>query len=65
MTIKTMTDFAFLHAGEQDNILPVAWQERFAERFRANRMVRPDAGHQVMNTRPQALAKVLLAEAAA
>ncbi len=47
----------------EDAILPLDWQERFAERFHADRLVRIDAGHQVMNTRPQALAEVLLAEA--
>ena len=46
----------------QDAILPPAWQERFAERTHARKMIRIDAGHQVMNTRPQALAEVLLAE---
>jgi pimeloyl-ACP methyl ester carboxylesterase len=49
----------------QDAILPLEWQERFAERFHATRRVRIDAGHQVMNTRPQALAEALLIEAAA
>lgn len=47
----------------QDSVLPVEWQERFADRLHARRMVRIDAGHQVMNTRPEALAEVLLAEA--
>jgi pimeloyl-ACP methyl ester carboxylesterase len=47
-----------------DAIMPLAWQERFATRFHAGRTVRIDAGHQVMNTRPHALAEVLLAEAA-
>jgi pimeloyl-ACP methyl ester carboxylesterase len=47
---------------ERDAILPAAWQERFADRFQAGRIARIDAGHQVMNTRPQALAEVLLAE---
>ena len=47
----------------QDGVLPVEWQERFADRLHARRMVRIDAGHQVMNTRPEALAEVLLAEA--
>ena len=49
----------------QDNILPVAWQERFAERLHVGSVVRIDAGHQAMNTRPRALAELLLAEAAA
>lgn len=48
----------------QDQILPPVWQERFAGTLHADRIVRIDAGHQVMNTRPQALAEVLLAEAA-
>lgn len=46
----------------RDNILPLAWQEAFAERFWAERRVRIDAGHQVMNTRPQALAEALRQE---
>lgn len=45
-----------------DAILPLAWQERFATRFHAHHVVRIDAGHQVMNTRPQALAEELLAQ---
>lgn len=48
----------------QDMALPPLWQERFAERFLAQRIVRLDAGHQAMNTRPQGLAEILLAEAA-
>lgn len=47
----------------QDRILPPAWQERFAERFHAGRIVRIDAGHQAMVTRPHALAEALIAEA--
>jgi pimeloyl-ACP methyl ester carboxylesterase len=47
----------------RDQSLPPTWQERFAERLHTGRTVRIDAGHQVMNTRPQALAEVLLAEA--
>jgi len=46
----------------QDGILPLAWQEKFAVRVHARSTPRIDAGHQVMNTRPQALAEVLLAE---
>jgi pimeloyl-ACP methyl ester carboxylesterase len=46
-----------------DAILPLEWQERFATRFHARHVVRMDAGHQVMNTRPQALAEELLAQA--
>lgn len=47
----------------QDQALPAAWQERFADRLHARRLHRIDAGHQVMNTRPEALAEILLAEA--
>lgn len=46
-----------------DQILPVAWQERFAERLGAGRLVRIDSGHQGMNSRPYALAEIFLAEA--
>lgn len=65
------TDWAYDHLGDmpvsyvlclQDAILPLEWQERFAERMHARSTPRIDAGHQVMNTRPQALAEVLLAE---
>jgi pimeloyl-ACP methyl ester carboxylesterase len=49
----------------RDGVLPAPWQETFAGRFKAARRVRIDAGHQVMNTRPHALAEVLRAEAAA
>lgn len=48
----------------RDRSLPPAWQERFAVRFHADRIIRIDAGHQGMVTRPQTLAEVLLAEAA-
>jgi pimeloyl-ACP methyl ester carboxylesterase len=47
----------------RDMSLPPVWQERFAEAFKVDRTICIDAGHQVMNTRPQALAEVLLAEA--
>ena len=47
---------------ERDMSLPLAWQEVFARRLHADRTVRIDAGHQVMNTRPDELAQVLLAE---
>jgi pimeloyl-ACP methyl ester carboxylesterase len=49
----------------RDGSLPPPWQERFAARLKARRVIRIDAGHQVMNTRPQALAEVLRIEAAA
>lgn len=47
---------------QQDNILPVSWQETFADRFHAERILRVDAGHQVMNTQPRALAEILLGQ---
>ncbi len=49
----------------QDGVLPVAWQEKFATRFRVQRRVRIDAGHQVMNSRPHTLAEALRFEAIA
>ncbi|HMO67599.1 MAG TPA: hypothetical protein PKD92_03940 [Novosphingobium sp.] len=45
--------------------LPVAWQEAFAARLHADRILRLDAGHQAMTTRPRELAAILLAEAEA
>lgn len=47
----------------RDASLPAIWQHRFADRLHARRTVQLDAGHQAMNTRPQALAEILLAEA--
>ena len=47
----------------RDGILPVAWQERFAERFGCERVIRIDAGHQAINSRPHALAEILRLEA--
>jgi hypothetical protein len=47
----------------KDMALPPVWQERFAQRLHADRIERLDAGHQAMNTRPQVLAELLLAEA--
>lgn len=48
----------------QDSILPIEWQEHFARTVHARSTPRIDAGHQVMSTRPQALAELLLAESA-
>jgi pimeloyl-ACP methyl ester carboxylesterase len=48
----------------RDRILPVAWQERFAARFKVRQRIRLDTGHQAMNSRPQALAEILLRIAA-
>ncbi len=47
----------------RDQSLPTAWQEVFAARFKVDEIVRVDAGHQVMNTRPEALAEILRHEA--
>jgi pimeloyl-ACP methyl ester carboxylesterase len=49
----------------RDMALPPVWQSCFAERLHADRTVHLDAGHQAMNTRPHALAEILLAEAGA
>jgi pimeloyl-ACP methyl ester carboxylesterase len=74
MSSYTYRDWRYDHLGTipaafvlclQDMSLPPAWQERFAEVFQVGRTIRIDAGHQVMNTRPQALAEVLLSEARA
>jgi pimeloyl-ACP methyl ester carboxylesterase len=46
----------------RDNSLPPPWQEKFAAAFKVDEIVRVDAGHQVMNTRPHALAEILLAQ---
>lgn len=46
----------------KDRILPAHWQEIFAQRLKAERLVRIDTGHQVMNARPHALAEVLRLE---
>lgn len=45
----------------QDQVLTPHWQRIFAARFRCDEIVHIDAAHQVQNTRPQALAEVLLA----
>jgi pimeloyl-ACP methyl ester carboxylesterase len=67
----TYCDWRYDHLGsvastyvvcERDMSLPPLWQERFAERLCVDRVVRIDAGHQVMNTQPQALAAALIAE---
>lgn len=42
-----------------DTILPVEWQRRFADRLGASQQHRIDGGHQVMQTRPHALAEFL------
>lgn len=46
-----------------DASLPPEWQQRFAERFGAERVVQLEAGHQAMQTRPGALADVLIRQA--
>ena len=47
---------------EKDMSLHPRWQQRFADTLRVGTTVGIDAGHQVMNTRPQELAEVLLAQ---
>jgi pimeloyl-ACP methyl ester carboxylesterase len=46
----------------RDRILTPPWQERFAARLGASTITRVDAGHQLLQTRPQAVAEILLAE---
>ena len=67
------TDWRYDHLGAvpstyvlclQDGILPFAWQEKFATRFKVDHRISIDAGHQVMNSRPHSLAEVLRLEAA-
>ena len=48
----------------KDATLVPSWQVMFAERLKAKRLIRVDAGHQVMNTRPHALAELLRLDAA-
>ncbi len=66
------SDWRYDHLGEvpasyviclQDMCLPASWQETFADRLKVQRRVRIDAGHQVMNTRPHALAEIIRQEA--
>ncbi len=47
---------------ERDMALPPPWQERFAATLRATDIVRIDAGHQAMNSQPELLADVLVAQ---
>ena len=53
----------FIHCLRDATVTP-ARQDEFAARLRVDTVVRIDAGHQVMNTRPEALAEVLLSLAA-
>lgn len=48
----------------RDQALPLPRQEIYAERLGVGRVVRFDAGHQVMNTRPHGFAEALRLEAA-
>lgn len=66
------TEWRYEHFGQlpatyvlclRDQSLPAAWQEVFASRFKVDEIVRVDAGHQVMNTRPWALAEIIRREA--
>ncbi|HEX7855781.1 MAG TPA: alpha/beta hydrolase [Sphingobium sp.] len=47
----------------RDEALPPDWQHTFAERLKVERLVQVDAGHQVMNSRPHALAEIVRLEA--
>lgn len=47
----------------RDAILPKSWQEIFAQRYRCERTITIDSGHQAMTTRPQTLAETLRFEA--
>lgn len=47
----------------RDAMLPVAWQERFAQRLRCASVLRIDAGHYAMLTRAHGLAEILRHEA--
>jgi pimeloyl-ACP methyl ester carboxylesterase len=49
---------------ERDQSLPPDWQQRFATRLHCDRTVRIGAGHQAMNTQPETLAAMLIAEVA-
>ncbi|MFI5510432.1 alpha/beta fold hydrolase [Mycobacterium sp. NPDC051804] len=46
----------------RDKSLPPDWQQRFAAQLGVERILHIDAGHQVMNTHPELLAELLLAE---
>ncbi len=68
------TDWRYDHLGPaattyveclKDAILVPSWQRIFAARFQADRIVPIGSGHQAMNTKPDELAAILLAEAAA
>ena len=49
---------------DRDGILPPLWQLRFAERLRCKAQLHIDAGHQAMNTQPEALVRLLMSKAA-
>jgi pimeloyl-ACP methyl ester carboxylesterase len=64
----TATDWRYDHLAalpatyivcQQDAILTPSWQQRFADRLQVQRLLNIDGGHQVMNSRPQALADLL------
>ncbi len=48
----------------RDGILPMPWQEIFTQRFRTERSIYLDCGHQAMTTHPHSLAEILRHEAA-
>lgn len=45
---------------DRDMALPPPWQETFAGRLHSDKVEHLDAGHQAMNTQPDALARLLL-----
>lgn len=47
---------------EQDNCVPPAKQEAYLANLHIDRIVRIDSGHQPMNSRPEELARIILAE---
>jgi pimeloyl-ACP methyl ester carboxylesterase len=68
----TMSGWRYDHLGDvpatyilclRDAALLPSWQETFAERLQVQRKIVIDAGHQVMNTHPHALAEILRIEA--
>jgi pimeloyl-ACP methyl ester carboxylesterase len=68
----SFTDWSYAHLGDvpatfvlclKDLSLPPSWQEIFAGRLKVQRVLRIDAGHQAMNTRPEGLAEILIQEA--
>jgi pimeloyl-ACP methyl ester carboxylesterase len=73
MAVLTRTDWCYDHLRsipasyivfERDQSLPSDWQRRFAARLHVDSIRAIDAGHQAMLTQPEALAALLMDEAA-